>query len=67
MSTKNKRQAEALGKLTDVAADMYKAFEDGEIPKMELPLRAKRNITFDPQTQVWKYGDLKTARTAKTT
>ena len=63
----NARQEKALGKLTDVATDIYKAFDEGEIPKMQLPLRAKRNIEFDPMTQVWKYGDLKTVRTAKTT
>ena len=63
----NERQKNALSKLTDVATDIYQAFEDGEIPKMQLPLRAKRNIEFDPATQVWKYGDLKTVRTAKTT
>ncbi|AGI48203.1 DNA topoisomerase VI, subunit A [Thermoplasmatales archaeon BRNA1] len=62
----NDRQQDALNKLTGVAEELYDAFEQGEIPKMVLPLRAKRNIIFDPKTQVWKYGDLKTVRTAKT-
>jgi len=63
----NDRQNNALGKLTNVAESVYDSLDRGDIPALTLPLRAKRNIEFDPMTQVWKYGSMKTTRTAKTT
>ncbi|MDC7950879.1 DNA topoisomerase IV subunit A [Methanomassiliicoccaceae archaeon COG_1] len=63
----NKRQKEAMEKLTGIAASIYSDLDSGEIPTMILPLRNKRNIEFDPMSQVWKYGSLRTTRTAKTT
>ncbi|MBR2254940.1 MAG: DNA topoisomerase IV subunit A, partial [Candidatus Methanomethylophilaceae archaeon] len=62
----NDRQKEALDKLTGVVSGIYDQMDTGEIPSMELPLRSKKNITFDSKHNVWKYGDLKTSRTAKT-
>ena len=63
----NDRQKVAMDRLTEVAEGIYDALDRGDIPQMTLPLRSKRNIEFDPMTQVWKYGSLKTTRTAKTT
>lgn len=63
----NERQQNALNRLTEVAQGIYDDLDGGRIPSITLPLRSKRNIEFDPMTQVWRYGDLKTTRTAKTT
>ena len=63
----NDRQKTAMESLTKIAEDIYADLEKGDIPAMRLPLRSKRNIEFDPMTQVWKYGSMKTLRTAKTT
>ena len=60
------RQKEALEGLTGLVGQMYDQLDTGEIPAMELPQRSKKNIEFDPAHNVWKYGDLKTVRTAKT-
>lgn len=62
----NERQKTALDNLTYIVGQIYDQLKDGEIPAMELPMRSKKNIEFDPQHDVWKYGDLKTTRTAKT-
>jgi len=47
-------------------ADIYDQLNAGNVPAMALPLRSKKNIEFDPQHSVWKYGDLQTSRTSKT-
>ena len=60
------RQEEAKESLTGLVEQLYDQLDDGQIPSMELPLRSKRNIEFDPAHNVWKYGDLKTSRSAKT-
>lgn len=62
----NERQQKALDSLTGVVEQIYNQLDSGEIPAMELPLRSKKNIEFDTQHNVWKYGNLKTSRTAKT-
>ncbi len=62
----NERQRIAQESLTGVVEQIYGQLDGGEIPTMDLPMRSKRNIEFDPQHNVWKYGDLKTIRTAKT-
>lgn len=60
------RQKEALKSLTGIVESLYDQLDNGDIPNMSLPQRTKRNIEFDPRHNVWKYGDLKTVRTAKT-
>lgn len=60
------RQKAALDSLTKIAIEIYEELDRGDIPTMHLPLRSKRNIEFDPMTQVWKYGSMKTVRSAKT-
>lgn len=62
----NERQQKALDSLTGVVEQIYNQLDNGEIPAMELPLRSKKNIEFDTQHNVWKYGGLRTSRTAKT-
>jgi len=62
----NDRHRAAVNSLTSIVEGLYDQIDGGEIPRMELPLRSKKNIEFDPGTGVWRYGDLRTTRTAKT-
>lgn len=62
----NDRQKVAMDKLTDVIGNVYDQLKAGDIPTMSLSLRSKRNIEFDPQHSVWKYGAMNTVRSAKT-
>lgn len=66
LTTSNSRQKEAVENLTKIVHSFYDQMNTGEIPAMQLPLRSKKNIEFDPRHDVWKYGKLKTDRTAKT-
>jgi len=61
----SKGSLKAVEELYDIASEVYDQLRDGQIPKMVLPLRTKANIRFDTRSQVWKYGPLKGARTAK--
>ncbi len=62
----NERHQIALEKLTTVVEGLYNELSAGEIPEMKLALRSKKNIEFDTTHNVWKYGGLRTCRTAKT-
>ncbi|AIZ56665.1 type 2 DNA topoisomerase 6 subunit A [Candidatus Methanoplasma termitum] len=62
----NERQTTAMNNLTSIVGKIYDQLDAGSVPLMELPLRSKKNIEFDTQHNVWKYGDLRTNRTAKT-
>ncbi|QKY19386.1 DNA topoisomerase IV subunit A [Halolamina sp. CBA1230] len=64
MSTKDLSDEEARERLIDLAADFYDQFAAGEIPRMELPTRTKSNIEYDPEKNVWVYGDRKSTRSA---
>lgn len=57
----------AVAKLYDIAESIYEQIEKGQIPRMVLPLRTKKNIKFDRRTGVWKYGKESGARSAKRT
>jgi DNA topoisomerase-6 subunit A len=61
------RNNRAVAKLYDIAESIYDQIEKGQIPRMVLPLRTKRNIRFDRRTGVWKYGKESGARSAKRT
>ncbi|NLK25296.1 MAG: DNA topoisomerase IV subunit A [Euryarchaeota archaeon] len=63
--TANERNNEAVRRLHTVAQSIYDQLDQGKIPKMVLPLRTKANIEFDTRSNVWKYGNLKGARSAK--
>ncbi len=58
---------QAVARLYDIAESIYDQIEKGQIPRMVLPLRTKRNIRFDRRTGVWKYGKETGARSAKRT
>ncbi len=62
----NERQKMAVDNLTTIINQFYNQMDTGDIPSMNLPLRSKKNIEFDPKTDVWKYGSMETTRTAKT-
>jgi DNA topoisomerase-6 subunit A len=52
--------------LMDLAAQFYEQFEDGDVPRMQVPTRTKANIEYDEEEKVWVYGDRTSTRTAKT-
>ena len=52
-------------KLRTVADEIYSSIEAAQVPFMSLPARTKKNIVFNKQHHVWKYGRSKTKRTAK--
>ena len=55
----------ARQKLIEIAGEVYDQLDQGEIPKMVLPLRTKANIRFDSKASVWKYGRAMGIRSAK--
>jgi len=55
----------AVEELYKIADDIYNQIEKGQIPKMNIPLRSKKNIQFAPRKGVWKYGAMKGVRSAK--
>jgi DNA topoisomerase-6 subunit A len=61
----NKDYTEVITKINAIAAKIYDDFQKTEIPYLNLPTRTKSNIKFDENLNVWKYGDSKTERNAK--
>ena len=59
------RHKKAVDELYHIADNIYTQIDKGKIPKMELPLRSKKNIQFAPRKGVWKYGNMKGVRSAK--
>ncbi|MDR0509244.1 MAG: DNA topoisomerase IV subunit A [Candidatus Methanoplasma sp.] len=62
----NERHTTAMSNLTSIVENIYDQLNVGNVPVMGLPLRSKKNIEFDTQHNVWKYGELQTTRTSKT-
>jgi len=58
----NKGTLDSLDKIVD---GLYTHLDNGNIPAMEVALRSKRNIEFNPGTGVWNYGNITSARSAK--
>lgn len=56
----------AIESLTGIVESLYDQIDNGNVPAMNISLRSKRNIEFDPKSSVWKYGEQKSVRTAKT-
>ncbi|MXR51241.1 DNA topoisomerase IV subunit A [Halovenus sp. WSH3] len=52
--------------LMALAEQFYDQFEDGDVPRMQVPTRTKTNIEYDEDKHVWVYGDRTSTRTAKT-
>jgi len=57
---------DAREQLLELAAQFYDQFENGDVPRMQLPTRTKTNIEYDEEKNVWVYGDRTSTRTAKT-
>ena len=62
----NDRSKATMDSLMGVVESIYNQLDSGDIPHMNLSLRSKKNIEFDPKSSVWKYGDLQTNRNSKT-
>lgn len=62
----NDRSKQTMDTLMGIVDGIYNQMNTGDIPAMDLALRSKKNIEFDPKTSVWRYGDMLTNRTAKT-
>ncbi len=52
-------------KLMTIAEEIYESIATVQVPYMTLPARTKKNIVFNKQHHVWKYGRTRTKRTAK--
>lgn len=50
--------------LHGIAEEFYSQFERGEIPHVDIATRTKNNVEYDPESQVWVYGDSKSTRSA---
>ncbi|MBR5999494.1 MAG: DNA topoisomerase VI, partial [Candidatus Methanomethylophilaceae archaeon] len=61
----NERDTKTVGNLTSIVGQLYNQMDAGEVPEMSLPLRSKKNIEFNSNTNVWNYGNLKTVRSLK--
>jgi DNA topoisomerase-6 subunit A len=64
MSTKD--TPDAREQLMALAEQFYDQFDEGDVPRMQLPTRTKSNIKYDEDKNVWVYGDRTSTRTAKT-
>jgi DNA topoisomerase-6 subunit A len=51
-------------RLREIANAWYQQMSEGEIPSIRLPTRTKQNIEFDQKSEVWKYGDRESLRSA---
>jgi DNA topoisomerase-6 subunit A len=49
-----------------LAEQFYDQFDEGDVPRMQLPTRTKSNIKYDEDKNVWVYDDRTSTRTAKT-
>jgi DNA topoisomerase-6 subunit A len=54
----------ALEQLLCIARGWYDQMREGIIPSISLPTRTKRNIAYDDEAEVWKYGDRESIRSA---
>ena len=62
----SKDTANPTEQLMELAAQFYDQFEEGDVPRMQVPTRTKTNIEYDEKKKVWVYGDRTSTRTAKT-
>ena len=57
----NKRAIESL---QTIAQSWYDQIKNGMIPSINLPTRTKHNIEYDDESEVWKYGEKESTRSA---
>jgi DNA topoisomerase VI subunit A len=60
-----KIRADALKPTLDLAEQIYEQLDEGEIPRMRLPLRTKQNLSFQMREGVWKLGKAMGTRSAR--
>jgi len=58
-------RADALRPTLDLAGEIWKQLDRGEIPRMRLPLRTKQNIQFQMREGVWRLGRSMGTRSAR--
>ncbi|HUR69031.1 MAG TPA: DNA topoisomerase IV subunit A [Candidatus Thermoplasmatota archaeon] len=61
------RQQQAIVELNKIAESIYDDFSHHRIPNLELSVRTKKNLEFQDDLNVWKYGESMTERSAKKT
>ncbi|MEM3342080.1 MAG: hypothetical protein QW728_05250, partial [Thermoplasmata archaeon] len=52
--------------LEGIVSELYNRLEASRIPALSIPVRTKGNIVFDEKYRVWKYGNSRSYRNAKT-
>ncbi len=66
LMSKEELDRTAKYRLIEIARRWYDQMVTGEIPSISLPTRTKQNIEYDGETEVWKYGDRESIRSAGT-
>jgi DNA topoisomerase-6 subunit A len=61
---KEARKKETLSKLLGIPTQWYAQMTRGDLPSITMPTRTKKNIAYDEDTEVWKYGDRERLREA---
>jgi len=62
--SKKQLDKKADAKLLEIANRWYQQMDVAQIPFISLPTRTKQNIVFDEKSEVWKYGEKATTRSA---
>ena len=64
----SRKEMDALARerLVGIARGWYDQMRDGIVPYIRLPTRTKQNIEYDDESEVWKYGDKESTRSAAT-
>ena len=60
-----KIRADALKPTLALAEQIYRQLDQGEIPRMRLPLRTKQNLSFQAREGVWRLGKAMGTRSAR--
>jgi DNA topoisomerase VI subunit A len=60
-----KIRADALKPTLALAEQIYHQLDEGEIPRMRLPLRTKQNLSFQTRDGVWRLGKALGTRSAR--
>ncbi len=63
-SDKETIQELALEAIYEQAKELQEQIAAGQVPQLEMPTRTKTNIEYDPETDVWTFGDRTSTRTA---